>query len=82
MNKWTEINESHLFYDDYSGRIIGQAHRVGVSGPWYIAKICPLVSVDFKPIGNYIDLVTAKIAIENYWFHESNTIDNATELLK
>lgn len=82
MNKWIEINESHLYYDDYTGRIIGQAHRLGVSGPWYLAKICQQNTVEFSPIGNYIDLTRAKIAVENYWFKQKNTLDeNKLELL-
>lgn len=79
MNKWTEANDSHLYFQEHTGRIIGQAHRLGVSGPWYLAKICEQNTVDFVPIGNYIDLISAKIAVENYWILQNNTI-NASSL--
>jgi hypothetical protein len=82
-SKWTENDNTHLFYQEHNGRIIGQAHRLGVSGPWYIAKVCEHLSVDFTPIGNYIDLVAAKNAVENYWRLQDNTINSdLSELLK
>jgi hypothetical protein len=76
MNKWIETENHHLFYQEHNGRIIGQAHHLGVSGPWYIAKVCERLSVDFTLIGNYIDLVTAKRAVENYWLLQNSTIDD------
>jgi len=76
MNKWTETEGNHLYYQQHCGRIIGQAHRLGVSGPWYIAKVCERVSVEFIPIGNYIDLESAKRAVENYWLLQQSTIDD------
>lgn len=73
--KWTESTESHLYYQEHNGRIIGMAHRLGVSGPWYIAKVCEHLSVEFTPIGNYIDLISAKNAVEKYWELQGNTIN-------
>jgi hypothetical protein len=78
MNKWTEANDSHLYFQEHNGRIIGQAHRLGVSGPWYIAKVCEHLSVDFTPIGNYIDLISAKNAVEVFWELQNNTINENT----
>lgn len=75
MNKWTEATESHLYFSETDGRIIGMAHRLGISGPWYLAKICTYGDVDFTPIGNYIDLISAKNAVENYWNLHDNTIN-------
>lgn len=75
MNKWTEATESHLYFSEIDGRIVGMAHRLGISGPWYLAKICEAGSVEFTPIGNYIDLISAKIAVENYWILQANTIN-------
>jgi hypothetical protein len=81
--KWVENDTTHLFYQEHNGRIIGQAHRLGVSGPWYIAKVCENLSIDFTPIGNYIDLVSAKNAVENFWILKNSTIENmTTELLR
>jgi hypothetical protein len=83
INKWTETDNHHLYHQEHNGRIIGQAHRLGVSGPWYVAKVCEHLSVDFTPIGNYIDLQSAKNAIEHYWHIQNNTIaERYTELLK
>lgn len=83
INKWTETEGSHLYYQGHCGRIIGMAHRLGVSGPWYIAKVCEHLSVEFTPIGNYIDLQSAKNAVENFWILQNNTItERITELLK
>ncbi len=72
---WTETTDSHLYYQEHNGRIIGMAHRLGVSGPWYIAKVCENLSVDFTPIGNYIDLKSAKSAVEVFWNIHNNTFD-------
>lgn len=82
-NKWTETDNTHLFYQEHNGRIIGMAHRIGVSGPMYVAKVCEHLSVDFTPIGNYIDLQSSKMAVENYWILQNSTINvNNMELLK
>lgn len=83
INKWTETEGNHLFFQEHSGRIVGMAHRLGVAGPWYIAKVCEHLSVEFTPIGNYIDLQSAKSAVEHYWHIQNNTItERYTELLK
>lgn len=82
-HKWTETEGNHLYYQEHNGRIIGMAHRLGVSGPWYIAKVCEHLSVELTPIGNYIDLQSAKNAVEQYWYLQNITItERTTELLK
>jgi hypothetical protein len=74
--KWTEAPDSHLYHQEHNGRIIGMAHRLGISGPWYVAKVCEHFSVDFTPIGNYIDLESAKSAVAKYWQLQNTTIDD------
>jgi hypothetical protein len=75
-NNWTETDGNHLYYQEHCGRIIGHAHRLGVSGPWYVAKVCERLSVEFTPIGNYINLIAARNAVENYWLLQQSTIDD------
>lgn len=77
ITKWTETENTHLYYQEHNGRIIGMAHRIGVSGPMYVAKVCEHLSVEFTPIGNYIDLQSSKMAVENYWIIQNSTINES-----
>lgn len=81
MNKWTENNETHMYFNENTGRIIGMAHRIGVSGPWYLAKVCSKESNDYDPIGNYITLDFAKLAVEQYYRVLDNTINETQKEL-
>lgn len=77
MRKWEESAvatfATHHYYDESDGRIIGIAHKVGTQNIIYLAKIYPRNEETI--LGQYINCEYAKMAVENYWFKQDNTLE-------
>lgn len=72
--EWIE-NEfnSHFYYNEHDGKIIGITHKIGTQNSIYTAKVI-LNEIEEKVLGQYINGQYAKKAVENYWLIQSRTL--------
>jgi ribonucleotide reductase alpha subunit len=68
-------NENHYYYNENTGRIIGQVHKVSHTKVW-LTKIYTNVHNEELYLGTYISCETAKIAIENHVSIQERTLIN------
>jgi len=67
-----------LYYEEGTGRVIGEVSRVGMIGARSSASSYVRVN-EIIYLGNYIDSMWAKLAVERYQAWCDNNIDNALE---
>lgn len=83
MNKWKLTSQMHYFYRESDGRVLGGAWHYPMNQAVWMSKIYedefPFTNASEKFLGNFIDEQSAKIAVENYWFKQSNTLEYSGE---
>ncbi|NDB81603.1 MAG: hypothetical protein EB127_02455 [Alphaproteobacteria bacterium] len=83
MNKWKPTAHMHYYYRESDGRVLGSAWHYASNSAIWIAKIFedefPFTNASEKFLGNFVDEQSAKIAVENYWFKQSNTLEYVSE---
>ena len=79
MNKWKETAQMNYYYRESDGRVLGGAWHFVMNAAVWQAKIYadefPFTNASEKFLGNFIDEISAKIAVENYWFKQNNTLE-------
>lgn len=76
MKVWRETEfTSHYYYDEGDGKIIGQVHKLGTQNIIYLAKVYD-ENIE-RTLGQYIDAVYAKNAVENFWLMVSRTLTHS-----
>jgi hypothetical protein len=72
--RWRCVDKnSHYYFQEHDGRIIGQAYNIAFTIVWG-SKI-PINAVEEMILGQYIELEYAKRAIEEYWEEKDRTFD-------
>ena len=71
---WIE-NEfnSHFYYNELDGKIVGITHKLGTQNSIYVAKVIEN-EIDEKVLGQYINGTFARKAVENYWIVMGRTL--------
>ena len=74
---WQERGSAYYFYDVVTGKIVGQVSKIVLSENW-IALVnvgkYTLTLDDEKHLGQYIDLTSAKKAVEYFWDIQNRTL--------
>lgn len=74
MKQWQEKEFSQwVHYDDQDGKIIGSVYKIGNSVGIWGAKVY-LINNTETILGQYIDSVYAKKAVQLYWEIDSRTV--------
>ena len=74
---WQERGSTYYYYDVNTGKIVGQVSKIVLSENW-IALVnvgkYTLTLDDEKHLGQYIDLNSAKKAVEYFWDIQNRTL--------
>ncbi len=70
--KDNETVECFYYYREEDGRIVGQTNKIAHTKIW-LSKIM-LTSNEEKYLGQYIDLIHGKKAIEHFWMIQERTL--------
>ena len=79
MNKWKDTQHMNYYYRESDGRVLGGAWHYTMNSAVWMGKIYeeefPFTNASEKFLGNFIDQQSAKKAVKNYWFKQSNTLE-------
>jgi hypothetical protein len=70
--KTSEMSQCSYYYNEQNGRIVGQINKLGHTSVW-LAKIIK-TSNEENFLGQYIEDIYAKKAIENFWEIDEKTL--------
>ena len=76
MKEWKDTNQTSYYYVKESGRIIGQIYNLAHTNI-YGAKVYSELNEE-KYLGQYIDLYSAKMAVDNFWNIQERTLTDET----
>lgn len=70
--QWKEVDDNvHYYFETSSGLVIGMVHKINYS-VIYLVKI--IDKNEEIVLGRYISCEHAKVALENYYFLQSQTL--------
>jgi hypothetical protein len=74
---WQERNTAHFYYDEDTGKVVGHVSKM-VANDIYIALVYTgqytFTIADELHLGQYIDLESAKDAVEHFWAIQNRTL--------
>lgn len=80
MNNWQETENTHYYYNEETGRILGVAYKYANQNIVWCSKIykdnIPFTNDNEYYLGQFINLNSAKKSIEHYWEVQNRTLLN------
>jgi len=75
--EWQERSSAHFYYDLDTGKVVGHVSKM-VANDIYIALVYTgqytFTLDDERHLGQYIDLSSAKDAVEHFWAIQNRTL--------
>ena len=74
---WERYSEKYYYYDTSTGKIVGSVSKIALQEVWiglvYVGEYTFTVQ-DEKHLGQYINLESAKRAVQFFWEREARTL--------